>query len=301
MMRRMLAASLILTLAAAARAAGSLSVGDPAPKLHVKEFVKGDPVKSLEKGKLYVVEFWATWCGPCRASIPHLTEMAKKNKDVTFIGVSVWEQNQDKVKPFVEDMGDKMDYRVAMDDVPEGKKGNDGVMAKTWMTAAEANGIPTAFVIDKDGMIAWIGHPMEMEKSLEKIVAGKWDLKAEAVAYKEEKARAKKVQVVMAKMQKAMQGGDLKDGLVAVEDAIKDDPKLEPSLGRIKFQLYLETKDTDKAATYGRRLIEDVLKDNAEQLNELAWSVVDPRAVKRTSRTQRWCASPSTPPPKPST
>src|SRR5581483_11860735 len=123
MVRRMLAALTALGLAAtAARAEGELNVGDPAPKLEVKEFVKGEPVKSLEKGKVYVVEFWATWCGPCRATIPHLTELQKAHKDVTFIGVSVYEREADKVKPFIKEMGDKMDYRVAVDDVPEGKK-----------------------------------------------------------------------------------------------------------------------------------------------------------------------------------
>src|SRR5438105_4278369 len=108
MMRRVLAAGLVLALAAAARAEGPLSVGDSAPKLKVKEFVKGDPVKDLEKGKVHVVEFWATWCGPCRVSIPHLTELQKKHKDVVFIGVSVSERDFDNVKPFVEKMGDKM-------------------------------------------------------------------------------------------------------------------------------------------------------------------------------------------------
>jgi thiol-disulfide isomerase/thioredoxin len=69
------------------------------------------------KGKqTYVVEFWATWCGPCRVSIPHLTELQKKFKTqgVTFIGVS--DETEDKVKPFVDKMGDKMDYTVAVDD-----------------------------------------------------------------------------------------------------------------------------------------------------------------------------------------
>src|SRR5262245_54681841 len=100
MMRRVLAAVMVLAVAAVARAEGPLSVGDPAPKLEVKEFVKGDAVKSFDKGKVYVVEFWATWCGPCRTSIPHLTELQKKHKDVTFIGVSVFERDFGKVKPF---------------------------------------------------------------------------------------------------------------------------------------------------------------------------------------------------------
>ena len=72
--------------------AQTLGIGSPAPKIEVKEFVKGEPVKSFEQGKIYVVEFWATWCPPCRTSIPHLTEMQKKYKDVVFIGVSVFER-----------------------------------------------------------------------------------------------------------------------------------------------------------------------------------------------------------------
>ena len=53
-------------------------------------------------------------------------------------------------------------------------------MAKNWMTAAGQEGIPTAFIVNKEGKIAWIGHPMEMDKPLEKIVAGTWDLKERA-------------------------------------------------------------------------------------------------------------------------
>ena len=69
--------------------AQTLKVGDPAPKIEVKSFVKGEPVKTFEAGKTYVVEFWATWCGPCKTSIPHLSELQKKHPAVTFIGVSV--------------------------------------------------------------------------------------------------------------------------------------------------------------------------------------------------------------------
>jgi thiol-disulfide isomerase/thioredoxin len=181
-----LATLLALGLVGLAQAEG-LGVGDPAPKIEVKEFVKGDAVKDFEKGKVYVVEFWATWCGPCRVSIPHLTELQKTYKDVVFIGVSAFERDQGKVKPFVEEMGDKMNYRVAMDDVGEGAKGTNGKMAKNWMIAAEQNGIPTAFIVNGDGKIAWIGHPSSMEKPLEQITSGKWDLDAAAADFKKAK------------------------------------------------------------------------------------------------------------------
>src|SRR5205814_791464 len=111
-------AALAATWLALTVRAGEIGVGDPAPKLEVKEFIKGDKVTGLDKGKVYVVEFWATWCVPCRASIPHLTELQKKHKEVTFIGVSVFEnKGPEAVKDFVKDMGDKMDYRVALDEV----------------------------------------------------------------------------------------------------------------------------------------------------------------------------------------
>jgi len=168
-----------------------LGIGDPAPKLAVKEFIKGKPVKKFEKGKIYVVEFWATWCPPCKESIPHLTELQKKNKDIIFIGVNVAEDDQSAVKDFVEEMGDEMNYRVALDLVPEGKDKNDGKMIKTWMTPAGLNGIPVAFVVNGDGKIAWIGGPKDLEEPLEKIKSGKWDLKAAAKEYDKSKQPAK--------------------------------------------------------------------------------------------------------------
>src|SRR5579872_1075039 len=170
----MAAAGLAASLSVGAKA-GELKLGDSAPTLKVSKFVKGDPVTKFQHGKIYVVEFWATWCGPCRTSIPHLTEMAKKYKSVQFVGVSVWENKQADVAPFVKEMGDKMGYTVAMDDVPAGKTGNEGYMAENWMSAAHQDGIPTAFVIDKDTKVAWIGHPMGIDEPLGKIVAGSWD------------------------------------------------------------------------------------------------------------------------------
>jgi thiol-disulfide isomerase/thioredoxin len=277
MVRQLVAAVAALALAAtAARAEGVLGIGDPAPKLEVKEFVKGEPVKSLEKGKVYVVEFWATWCGPCRATIPHLTELQKAHKDVTFIGVSVYERDADKVKPFVKDMGDKMDYRVAEDAVPEGKKAAEGFMAKHWMDAAAQEGIPTAFIVNADGKIAWIGHPTEMEKPLDDILAGKWDLKAEAAKAKEEAERRQKLQQIANKLRSAQRSGDMKEVLAVVDDVVKDDPKMETALGGLKLHALCALGDAQKAADYGRKLIGETYKDNAQQLNEIAWGIVDP-------------------------
>src|SRR5262245_41474082 len=183
-----------VALAATASAEEILNLGDAAPPLVVASWVKGEEFETFEPGKTYVVEFWATWCGPCRASIPHLTELAHQYKDqgVRFVGVDVWEEDTSKVPPFLAEMGDQMDYSVALDRVAPGEKADDGVMAKTWLAAAAEYGIPTAFVV-RDATIAWIGHPMQLDEPLAKIVAGTWNPKDKAAERLAAKTREKKV------------------------------------------------------------------------------------------------------------
>ena len=87
------------------------------------------------------------------------------------IGQNCWERDESLVAPFVKKMGEKMTYRVALDDKTSDKK---GAMAKTWMEAAGRDGIPSAFLVDTKGKIAWIGHPMSLkEAEIEAALAGK--------------------------------------------------------------------------------------------------------------------------------
>jgi len=243
----------------------TLKVGDPAPALSPGKWVKGDPIKEIQKGRVHVVEFWATWCGPCIQSIPHLSALSKKHKDVIFIGQSVWEQEPEKVEPFVKQMGEKMDYHVAMDDLSGGEPGK---MASAWMTAAGRDGIPTAFIVGKESTIVWIGHPMEMDEVLDKVVKGTYDSKVD-----EEKTA--KLQAVQDRLNSALQNKDWDSSLAILDELQKLETSSNGQIDFVRFNILLQKKDFDPAYKLAARIV-DEQKDNAEGLNAIAWTIVDP-------------------------
>lgn len=229
----------------AGRPGESLAVGDAAPPLNMSRWVKGEAVAELDPAGTYVVEFWATWCPPCRASIPHLTELAHQYTNATFIGVNVWERGEkpaDKVLPFVENMGDQMDYRVAMDTSGQ-------FMAKRWMEAAGQRGIPAAFVVHQ-GKVAWIGHPMRgLADTLAELASGQFDpekAQERAVAEKREAAEARTVAATYGEYLEAVG----------------------------------ENGAADKAAQLARQL-EELNPQNPDLLNAMAWTILTHPVVKQ--------------------
>jgi thiol-disulfide isomerase/thioredoxin len=124
----------------------------------------GQPVTlSKLRGKTVILDFWATWCGPCLASFPTLkiaVEKYAKEKDVVFLFVNAWENAKDKKKNAA-DFITKNNYpfRVLLDD-------KDKVI-----TAFEVSGIPTKFIIDKRGNIRFesVGFNDNTEEMLKEI------------------------------------------------------------------------------------------------------------------------------------
>lgn len=131
------------------------------------EFVKGAPPTAWEPGKVYVLECWATWCGPCIAAIPHVDGLYDKyhEKGLNVVGVNVFENGKDKVSAFVTKKGDGMSYPVAY-------VGKGGAFEEAWLKPAGVDSIPHAFVV-KDGRLLFGIHPGSLsEKTIEALLAG---------------------------------------------------------------------------------------------------------------------------------
>ena len=113
-------------------------------------------MKNLQD-RVYVVEFWATWCAPCRENIPHLIKLADKYREsgVLFIALSA-DKSADTVRKFVRKKG--INYNVAIDNG-----------SADWF---EITGYPTAFVVNHKGKVIWQGMPREhkFEQAIDKAV-----------------------------------------------------------------------------------------------------------------------------------
>jgi len=269
-----LATLISVTFANSVQAAeATLKIGDPAPKLQVARWVQGEPVKAFDTNHVYIVEFWATWCGPCRVSIPHLNELWLKFKDkgLVVIGQDVWERDDSAPVPFVKKMGDKMTYRVARDDKSQDKT---GAMATTWMTAAGQDGIPTAFIINKQGRIAWIGHPMELdEKLLNEILADHYDVDKAAAEYEQRQQNQQKLMDLSKKLSVSLKQKDWDGAEATVAQLEKLLPANErEGLDGVRFQILLGRKDYAGAYKLAGSL-SDTHPDDASLQNELAWFI----------------------------
>ena len=221
----------------------ALTIGSKAPSLDIEHWISDGngafaEVTEFEADQVYVVEFWATWCGPCVSSMPHLAELQEKFKDSVQV-ISVSDEDLGTVAAFLEK--------------PYGKGGEDGpktfgeltgvyclttdpdrTVNKDYMEAAGQNGIPSCFVVGKTGEIEWIGHPMALDEPLSQIVDGSWKRDAFAVEFKKEQAFG----VIMGMIYESAQAGDIDKANQLVEQAREiAGPRELQQLGQIEMQL----------------------------------------------------------------
>ncbi len=268
----LLTSLLISSWAGLFAADAQLKIGDVAPQLACGTWVQGKPIGEFERGKAYLIDFWATWCGPCLASIPQIEHLHQRYKDqgLVVIGQDVWEEDVGKVKPLVEKMGDKMTFRIALDD-------DKGTMAKTWLKAAGEDGIPTAFLVGKDGKIAWIDHSSGLSETvIEQVLAGTFDVAKEGSLRPMRKKLSESYFATAQELSAAIKDKRWLDAHAALEQMRSivpgEDVEWIASIEKERFRFLVAQGKTEEAIKLGESILAAEKNATASAMS-LAWMI----------------------------
>ncbi|MDB6077212.1 MAG: Redoxin domain protein [Akkermansiaceae bacterium] len=161
--------------------------------LQKAEWVQGEAATTWEPGKLYVLECWATWCGPCIASIPHIDALHDKyaGQGLKVIGVNVYEDGKDQVAEFVKKKGDGMSYPVVY-------TGKGSEFENAWMRSGNMSlPIPQVHLVKDGKLLARVNAAALTDEVVEGILKG-GDAQ-EAVLKEMKEAQLKKMQEAKAR------------------------------------------------------------------------------------------------------
>ena len=265
----------------------SLTVGSVAPELDVEYWLsrgaenKFPKVTKFEPGKIYVVEFWATWCPPCIASMPHLSQLQDKYTDSVQI-VSISDESLETVEGFllrkVRDDPSKTYAELTKNYCLTADPDESSHVAYT--QAAEVPGIPTAFLIGKTGKIEWIGHPMEIDEPLELVVKDKFD----AVAYQKKQAEREKrmleLQTAVGEVLELAQTGKSDEALTKLDAVIADAQDDEKrSLEYLKVSILGSVGKPDLAVKQVEKMLSNADEEEMIELKMLKFQIMVSEAM----------------------
>lgn len=239
---------------------GTLAIGAPAPQFQPSSWLRGEPLTEFTPGVVHVVEFWATWCGPCLQSMPHLAQLQKQyGTQVRVIGVTDESQEileaflSEKARGFENTWSELLTYSLAVDSTRQ--------LNSTWMEASGQQSIPCAFIVGKSGNIEWIGHPLAIDEPLQAVVAGTWDL-----------TTAREAMIAQQKMKTALDRGDLENAIQSAESLTTLFPdSFDHAMTRLEL-LMRSNRLADANAVATTALA--ICRSNPESLNSLAWLMV---------------------------
>ncbi|MBX0333517.1 TlpA family protein disulfide reductase [Pontibacter sp. HSC-14F20] len=148
---------LFLLLNGQAFAQVSVQVGEKAPEIQITNWIKNAPADKDLTGKNIVLEFWATWCGPCIAAVPHMNELQKEFNAADLYYISISDEPVEKIKRTL----NRVDFHSIVVTDENGQTHKNFGDAQKGLQA-----IPLTILIDKQGIVKWIGLPNQLTKEV---------------------------------------------------------------------------------------------------------------------------------------
>jgi len=271
-----------------------LTIGSKAPALDIEHWVSdrnGDfkEVTEFEEGKVYIIEFWATWCGPCIRSMPHLAELQDEYADKGVQLISVSDEKLKVVEKFLKKKvrGDSAKGTYA--DLTSSyclTADPDESVYDDYFRAAGRRGIPSAFIVGKTGVIEWIGHPThpegEMDEALEKVVGDNWDREEFAAKFKKQQEndlQMAKFGEFTRELWEMKEDGDFEGALeeldAFLEDVDKDSPIYKQAMfirSSLATEAAMDAGGDEAIAEFNRLAKEG---GNPNMINQFAWGIVE--------------------------
>lgn len=230
---------LSMTSVVDAQRRGELSVGDQAPGLTIAEWIQGQET-SISRDNVYVVVFWATWCRPCVQSIPKLSRLQKRYRDDGLVIIGVSDEDKGDVESFVRRRSSDIEYRIAVDQRDR--------TSREWMRAANIDGIPAAFIVDRRGRIQFIGNPHDssFEQILQAVLIGRYDAKL-----------FKQAEPILEAAEKARKLRNWNQALRHLDQIIELDNSVFALITFLKFEMFLvDMNEEERAYEYARELLD---------------------------------------------
>ncbi len=245
---------------------GGLRPGDPAPRLAVAEWLRGPALADFTRERCYAVVFWAAWSKPCRDALTQLTALQRRHPDqLTVLGITSVDDENPKtaVTALLTERGDGIGFPIGWDDAQQ--------THEAWLRAAGQDDIPCAFLVDRTGVVVWMGHPLWLEVAAPLVVGADGPLLPGTVRDAVGAIETRVTDAYLTAVTKPEQSVKDMAALVAEHPFVAD--MVENNV----FVLLLQGGQPALAKPIGERLVRRAeAKRDAEWLNELAWSIVNP-------------------------
>ena len=265
----------------------TLKIGSEAPDLDIENWLSDNAgefphTTRIEEGKIYVIEFWATWCKPCVEEMPRIAELQKMHADNNVQFISISDEDPETIENFLKRnvAGDTTKTYGELTQSYCLTSDPDKSVKKDYFRAAKQSGIPCTFIVGRTGFVEWIGNTAQLEEPLGKIVNDEWDRAEFLTAYHLDQQARKRATMARRRMAESVdefnrlvrenkneEAVKLINGLISDKDL----SSRHESFRWMRLQVLVRSNLSGADIALSRFVEKN--KYDTQRLNEIAWGI----------------------------